>query len=113
MASITHKRGDTFRFAAVLRESKTGPVIDLGGWVIASMIRAADTDALIAELTVTVTNAAQGAFTLRADDTDAWPVGTAYWDIQYTDPGTVIQSTETISVQILEDVTYPDPAPAP
>ena len=110
--SIQHKRGDTFLFSAVLRESKTGPVTDLTNWEIASMIRDAD-DVLIDEVTVTVTNAANGAYTLRVDETTAWPVGAAYWDIQYTDDSGIIRSTETIPVQIIEDITYPDPEPTP
>lgn len=108
--SIQHKRGDTFLFSAVLRESKTGPVTNLTSWEVASMIRDAE-DVLIDEVTVTVTDAVNGAYTLRVDDTTAWPVGTAYWDIQYTDSADVIRSTETITLLIIEDVTYPEPTP--
>lgn len=107
-ASAQHKRGDTFLYAAVLRESKTGPVIDLSGWTIASMIRDAD-GVLIEELVVTVTDAANGAYTISAADTTAWPVGLAYWDIEYTDTHGVIQSTDTVTVSILQDITFPDP----
>jgi hypothetical protein len=107
--SITHKRGDTFLYDAVLRQSKSGPVIDLTDWTIASMIRDGE-DVLIEELTVTVTNAALGEYSIRVDDTTAWPVGTAYWDIQYTDSNDIIRSTDTMNLNIIEDVTYPEPA---
>lgn len=110
--SITHKRGDTFLFSAALRASKTGPATDVTDWDITSMIRDAE-DVLIDEITVTVTDAANGAYALRVDDTTAWPIGTAYWDIQYIDDSGIIRSTETIQVQIIEDITYPDPEPTP
>ncbi len=108
--TLEHKRGDTFRFSAVLRETKTGPAMDLTGWTIASMVRDADS-VLIDTLTVTVTDAAAGEYSLLVEDTSAWPVGQAYWDIQYTDDGDVIRSTETIRLNIIEDVTYPEPTP--
>lgn len=108
--TVQHKRGDTFLFIAVLRETKTGPVIDLTDWTIASMVRDAD-DVLVDQVTVTVTDAANGAYSLRVDDTTAWPVGTTYWDIQYTDADSIIRSTETIALQIIEDITYPEPTP--
>lgn len=108
--SIQHKRGDTFLFEAVLRESKNGPVIDITDWTLESMVRDADS-VLIAELDVTVTDAAQGEYTVSADDTSDWPVGLAYWDIQYTDDAGVIRSTDTIALAIIQDITYPEPTP--
>ena len=110
--TVSHKRGDTFVYSAVIRESKSGPAIDLTGWTIASMIRDADS-LLIADLDVSITTAASGAYAIRADITDEWPIGQAYWDIQYTDADGVIRSTETINLQIIEDVTYPEPEPVP
>ena len=100
---IDHKRGDTFLMAC----TRTGT--NIASWTIASMLRDKN-DALIAECEVTVTNAAQGQYTLRVDDTTAWPVESLYWDIQYIDDGGIIQSTETIRVRVKPDVTYPEPA---
>lgn len=107
-ASIQHKRGDTFLYAAVLRESKTGPVIDILDWTITSKIRDLD-GALIADLDVTITDGLLGEFSIRKDDTTAWPIGWAVWDIEYRNYSGVITSTETVRVRILPDVTYPDP----
>lgn len=107
-ATVEHKRGDTFLYSAVLKETKTGPVIDIRGWTITSMIRDLD-GLLIADLTVSITDGEQGEYTVSADDTAAWPVGWAQWDIQYVDDGNVIKSTETVRVKIVQDVTYPDP----
>lgn len=106
--TVQHKRGDTFLYAAALLESKTGPVINIADWTITSMIRDLD-GMLIADLTVTITDAAQGEYTVSLDDTADWPVGWAQWDIQYEDDGGVIKSTETVRVKIVQDVTYPDP----
>lgn len=100
---IDFKRGDTFLMAC----TRTGT--NIAGWTIASMLRD-QRNALIAECDVTVTNAAQGQFTVRVDDTTGWATESLYWDIEYIDDGGVIQSTETIRVHVKRDVTYPEPA---
>lgn len=105
--TLEHKRGDTFLYSATLKETATGPAIDLSGWQIAAMIRDADLN-LIDSITVTVTDAAQGEYTLSVDDTTAWPITKARLDIQYTDDAGVIRSTDTIGLKIVQDITYPD-----
>lgn len=99
---IDFKRGDTFLMAC----TRTGT--NIAGWTIASMLRDKN-DALIAECNVTITNAAQGQYTVRVDDTTAWPVESLYWDIEYIDDGGVVQSTETVRVNVKKDQTRPVP----
>lgn len=97
---IDFKRGDTFLMAC----TRTGA--NIAGWTITSMLRTSS-NALVAECDVTVTNAALGQFTVRVNNTTAWPVEALSWDIQYVDDGGIIQSTETIRVKVKPDVTYP------
>ena len=96
----TFKRGDTFTALA----QRVG--VDITETTIRSQLRSGNWRYT---LTVTVTDAANGEFTLSApaSDTRLWPVGAAKWDIEYTDSGNV-HSTETVSITILEDVTRDD-----
>jgi hypothetical protein len=103
--TIEHKRGDTFLYDAALKETATGPAIDITDWVIAAQIRAVDLT-LIEDITVTVTDAAQGEYELYVADTTTWPIGKARMDVQYTDNTGVIRSTETIDVKIIQDQTF-------
>lgn len=92
------KRGDTFTASC----QRVG--VDITNTTIRSQLRLG---AWRYTLTVTKTDAANGEFTLSApaSDTVYWPVGTASWDIEYTDSGEV-HSTETVRIRILEDVTH-------
>ena len=98
------KRGDTFSLAAVVQGD--GVAADITGWTIASQIRTAS-GTLIDTLTVAVTSAVAGTYTLdesAAGVTEAWPVGKLEMDIQYT-VGGVIVSTETAQIRVERDVT--------
>ena len=108
-ASIKHKRGDTFIYSGVVRESRNGPVMNISDWTIASMIRAS-TGTLIAEADVMITDGATGEYTVRVENTTAWPVDYCFWDIQHTDGAGDIRSTETVLLRVVADVTYPEPA---
>lgn len=103
--TITHKRGDTFSRPCV-RKNGAGTVIDITSTTIAAKIRRAG---FVATLTVTKTDAANGAFTIAAAAaaTATWAPGLHQMDIEYTD-GAVVQSTDTINVNIIADVTYAD-----
>ena len=101
MTTLSIKRGDTFLYTASLSDD-AGPT-NITGWTIASQVRD-DNDALVATLNVTVTNAALGQFTVRHDDTSAWPARLV-WDLQYTDAAGVVRSTETIVLSVMADVT--------
>ena len=107
-ASIKHKRGDTFIFHGVVRESRNGPAMNITDWTITSMIRAS-TETLIAEADVTTTDGAAGEYTVRVDDTTGWPVDYLLWDVEHIDGGGVKISTDTVLIRVVKDVTYPDP----
>ena len=107
-ASIKHKRGDTFIFHGVVKESRTGPAMNISDWTITSMVRT-QTGELIAEADVTITNGAAGEYAVRINDTTSWPDGYLHWDIQHADGAGDIRSTETVLLRIVADVTYPDP----
>lgn len=96
---IEHKRGDTFLFSCTRADT------DLTDWTIASQVRDISLN-LIATCDVTITDAAEGKFTVQVDDTTAWPIDLLLWDIQYTDNAGIIQSTETVRVKVKQDVTY-------
>jgi hypothetical protein len=106
MATIRHKRGDTFSRDCQLLESTAGPPVDITGWTIASMIRARGGD-LISELTVAITNPMTGSYRLTDTNTGDWPLGDAAMDIQYTDAGGAVHSSDTVLLRILADITRP------
>lgn len=104
MATITHKQGDTLDWVLTLTEG--GAPVDITDWTIVAQIRASDT--LIASLTVTVVDAANGQFRLSATAaaTDSWTAGSHSCDIEITDDSSNVFSTETFTVVILEDITH-------
>lgn len=104
---IRHKRGASF---AIIRNSANdGMPTDMEGWTLRSQLRSGST--LLADLTVTVEegeDAEPGAFMLSADDTtDAWPLGRAAFDVEYTDSDGIKFKGETIAVDIIASPTYP------
>lgn len=104
MQEITFKRGDTFA-ANCTYQTTAGMAIDIGSHTIAARI--ADDESLADDLTVTVTDAAAGQFTISATAaaTALWPINTyARLDIEYT-LGSAVQSTETLRVVIVPDIT--------
>lgn len=104
MATINHKQGDTLDWVINLTEG--GTAVDITSWNIRSQIRSGDT--LLATLTLTVVNAASGLFRLSATaaETDALASGSHSCDIEFTDENSIVFSTETFGVNILEDVTH-------
>lgn len=105
MTTIALKRGDTLSVAAALAQDSGAPV-DLTGYVVRSQVRTPQ-GALVAELSVVVTDAPLGAYTLAATapETQLWPVGRHACDVQYTSAGGVVSSTATFPVVVSEDVT--------
>lgn len=112
--SITVKSGDTFSLSCT-RVDANGAPVNLTGLTITSKVR--NISGFEDDLTVTVTNAAAGQFSLSAlpADTSLWPVsqsvdGTVfrpnilYCDVQYVTGG-VTQSSETFDIVVVEDVT--------
>lgn len=100
------KRGDTLALEAQVLEAEAGPACDLTGWALRAQVRSAAWG-LLATATVTVTEAAAGRYTLMvpAATTATWAPGTATMDIEYTDPEGVVQSSETVLIYLLADVT--------
>jgi hypothetical protein len=104
--TVRHKRGDTFQYEATLRDG-SGVAISLAGWTIKSQVRDRDGDLLSAAV-VTVTNAAAGEYQVVIADTRHWPIRAVNWDIEYKDSSNVVRSTETITVNVIQDVTERD-----
>jgi len=108
MITVPFKRGDWFvaacTYADKVDESTTTP-IDLTGWTVASQVRYKGT--LVSALTVTVTDAAAGAFQLEAQSTQDWPAKELACDIQYTAPSGQVMSTETFAINCVADETQP------
>lgn len=103
----THKRGDTFDYSDQLAMTADGVALaDLTGMVGASQIRTTD-GALVAELSFSWLNAAQGLYRVRSvGPTDGWPLGTGLHDVQLTTPAGDVISTATEIIQIVRDVTH-------
>lgn len=107
MAGIYHKRGDTFSLTCTWTDS-LGTAINLTGYTFKSQVRATS---FVDTLTVTVTDAANGVFTIAATATATanWPVTDSlssklFCDIQFTN-GTTVTSTETFQIVVVEDIT--------
>lgn len=103
--TIKHKRGDTFYYQVATRyDGKPSP---LYGMQVNSYIRTSDDD-LLTRLKVTILDVDNGIFEIlaTAEQTKLWEPDAAKLDIEYTDAGGVVKSTETVTVDIIEDVTY-------
>jgi hypothetical protein len=102
--SISVKRGDTFTLDFALTESDGTTPLDMTGWTVRSQVRRRKT--LVADLVFTAIDAAAGTFRLACADTTDWPRGELQSDIEYTDLSGRVISTETYTIEVLEDVTY-------
>lgn len=103
MATITHKRGDTLEWVITLTDNEVA--VDITSWTIRSQIRQGST--LTQALTITKTNAANGIFniTATAAQTSSWSVGSHSVDIEFSDASSVVFSTETFTLRLLEDIS--------
>lgn len=104
MATITHKRGDTFALNCTVENQ--GVAVDITSWTITSQARA-DDDTVLQTFTVTITDAAAGLFTVSATSTQAelWSLGNYSMDIEFVDPSNEVNSTETFTLSVLRDIT--------
>lgn len=104
MATITHKRGDTFELSCTLENE--GVAVDITNFTITSQIRATD-DTLLQALTVTKTDSAAGAFTLTATaaQTEAWGPATYDADIEFIEGGGEVNSSQTFTIAVIKDIT--------
>ncbi|MBB4154191.1 hypothetical protein GGQ80_002101 [Sphingomonas jinjuensis] len=104
MADITRKQGDTLLAYFVVRDEKTGLAVNVValGVVVTSEARLGRD--IVQPITVeAVTRNDEPAFKLSADTID-WQVGDWRWDIQLK-RGRERISTDTMTIEILEDVT--------
>ena len=100
-----HKRGDTFNFGLYVKAMVNDALqTDLTGWTGRSQIRDAN-GAKIADLTFSWDDASVSAARLYATATSGWPVGDAVIDVEMTTPAGEIVSSDTIHIEIQEDVT--------
>jgi len=103
MNYLQFKRGDTYHLSVTLTDDE-GQAIDITDYDISSQVRT-PTGELISTLTTTLTDPTNGVFTLEDTDTEDWPVGCQFQDIEYTGTGGTITSTETFKVDVKEDIT--------
>jgi hypothetical protein len=107
MTTLTHKRGDTFEL--VVNATLNGSPLNLVGWTIRSQLRDMSKN-LIKEFDVTPINLSVGSFSLNAssDDTETWKPASYVCDIELIDTNDFVQSSDTISVKVVRDVTRDD-----
>lgn len=102
--SISVKQGDTFELFCVRRDN-SGAVVPLTGLTVKSqMVKG---EGSLVDLTVTITDTANGAFTLSktAAETDLLEIGRYECDIQFTSDLGIVTSTNTFLITIVEDIT--------
>lgn len=104
MATVTHKRGDTFELSCTLEND--GVAVDITNFTITSQVRTVD-DALLQALTVTKTDAVAGAFALSATSlqTETWVPATYEADIEFIEGGGEVNSSQTFTIAVIKDIT--------
>lgn len=105
---LKHKVGDTFSAKGLLRDDSGQPLNLLtAGFTIASQVLADDGRRFPLVAQIGNQAAAPGSFTVTGQ-TAGWPVDEELrWDIQFM-RGAAIQSTETVTIVTLPDVTRED-----
>lgn len=104
MATIVHKRGDTFKLMCAVAINEVAQ--DITGWAIASQVRKGSI--LVETLTIEPISAAAGTFMLTSEQrTDSWPTGDLQLDVEYTLSSGQVISTETLTISCIKDVTQP------
>lgn len=121
MASIDHKRGDTFEISFTLTDN-SGSAVDLTNYTVRAMARDSSGTEQVewteAQTTngVYITNAAAGQFKLVRSAssppagqlaTTAWPLGRLEVDVEFSDNSSppVVVSSDTFFINVLEDIT--------
>jgi len=100
---IELKRGDQLALD-VTRMDEAGNPVDLTGLTITSQ---AKISGFVANLTVTVTNAAAGQLRLSAPATATalWPVASLSVDIKYDAGGGNIRRSKTFNLKVTKEIT--------
>lgn len=106
MQTIRVKRGDTWILTA--DASSAGVPTDLSSITVTSQIRASADSSVIATWTIaeSVTVTGRYTMTIAAATTAAITPATYLCDVQYTDGGGVVYSTETFAIQVDADITH-------
>lgn len=103
---ITHKAGDTFELVCKVTDPATDASQDITGYSIVCTARKALTTNENLSLTVSITDASHGIFTVSAaaSDTETWPIAVTYLaDITVTRPDDFVYSTGTFSIKVVEN----------
>lgn len=106
-ATYTMKRGDDLSIPMRLTDpNNNGNAVDITGWTIQSQVRYSRE--LLADLNVTITNAASGDFTISATPavTELWPNRKIKCDVQFDRPVTGRISSKTFYIDVEEDITH-------
>lgn len=102
---LDHKKGATFRQLGVVAEKDAKgrlTPLDITGWRGQSQVR--NGAALVANLTVEVTEPAKGEFQIHGD-TLAWPLGALTTDIVFKDEYEDVIYSETFTINIVKGIT--------
>lgn len=96
---VTFKRATTF-VASCTYTPDSGGRPNLTGVTITSDIRDANRKVYISTVNVT----SPTTFTITYDNTSDWSVGSAYWDIRFSENGVVFFS-DTVVLNIINNIT--------
>ena len=98
-----HKRGDSFTlFDCQLLDDNDTPE-NLTNIAIKCQLRTIR-DTLISDMQI-VKHSGNLYYDIIAPSTDSWPLGSARFDIEYTDQSGRVFSTETIALPVIQDET--------
>lgn len=100
---IKFKQGDTYIVSCQLTDDDDQP-IDITNFDIRSQVRTPSNE-LIAQLEITKTDSPLGMFEMEEADTQDWPAGCQFQDIEYTDDQGIIVSTQTFKIDVQKDIT--------
>lgn len=108
--SLSVLKGDDLTRSFTIKDENDNP-IDITGWTFLAQLRVRPSDAAVVETwTVTITNAAGGAFDMKltAAKTGAMTPGTYVWDLQRTDAaGDILTLLAGSTLQVVQDVSRP------
>ncbi len=100
---IEIKRGDQFSLD-VTRLDENGDPVNLTGMTITSQVK---NPGFVASLTVAITNAALGQFTLSASAaaTATWPPARLSGDVKYVAGGGIVRRSKTFTILVGKEIT--------
>jgi len=108
MADITLKRGDSINWNCSLIDDQSNP-IDITNYTIRTQGKDSERTVTLFSLTngngVTITSGANGAYQIQLLDTSSFGLGNFDVDIEFTDSNGIVNSTQTFTLEIVEDVT--------